>query len=58
MEMHFVPEQTAGAIIEILRYWVMEYHVDGFKLLGAGLDVYKRQQLDGRWILRYRQSEL
>ena len=26
MEMHFVPEQTAGAIIEILRYWVMEYH--------------------------------
>ena len=32
MEMHFVPEQTAGAIIEILRYWVMEYHVDGFKL--------------------------
>ena len=32
MEMHFVPEQTAGAIIEILRYWVMEYHVDGFIL--------------------------
>lgn len=39
MEMHFVPEQTAGAIIEILRYWVMEYHVDGFKLLGAGLPI-------------------
>ena len=37
--MHFVPEQTAGAIIEILRYWVMEYHVDGFKLLGAGLPI-------------------
>ena len=37
MEMHFVPEQTAGAIIEILRYWVMEYHVDGFRFDLMGL---------------------
>lgn len=25
--------------VEILRYWVMEYHVDGFHLLGAALPV-------------------
>ncbi len=39
MEMHFGPEQTLSFMIEVLRYWVMEYHVDGFKLLGAALPI-------------------
>lgn len=39
MEMHFKPEAGSAFMIEVLRYWVMEYHVDGFKLLGASLPV-------------------
>lgn len=37
MEIHFDSEQTVSFMTEVLRYWVMEYHVDGFKLLGAAL---------------------
>ena len=39
MEIHFAPEQGSGSMAEILRHWVMEYHVDGFKLLGAALPI-------------------
>lgn len=39
MEVHFRPEQTVSFMIEVLRHWVMEYHVDGFKLLGASLPI-------------------
>lgn len=37
MEMHFGPEQNAGFIVKVLRHWVLEYRVDGFKLIGAAL---------------------
>ncbi len=37
MQMYFSKEQTPGFIQEVLRFWVMEYHVDGFHLKGIGL---------------------
>ncbi len=37
MEMHFDNKINHNLIIEILRFWIKEYHVDGFKLLGADL---------------------
>lgn len=37
MEMSFVPELSADYILDVLHYWVTEYHVDGFHLLGYGL---------------------
>lgn len=39
MEMHFNPKIGSSFMIEVLRYWIMEYHVDGFKLLGAALPI-------------------
>ncbi len=39
MEMSFVPGIKEDRIINCLRYWVMEYHIDGFHLLGMGLPV-------------------
>ncbi len=34
LEMYFTGEETPGEILQVLRYWVEEYHVDGFKLTG------------------------
>lgn len=34
-EMFFSGGETAGQILDVLRYWIREYHVDGFKLSGA-----------------------
>lgn len=39
MEMYFDEKMNQNIAVEILRYWVMEYHVDGFHLLGAALPV-------------------
>lgn len=39
LEMHFIPELSVGFIVAALRHWVLEYHVDGFKLLGGFLPV-------------------
>lgn len=39
MEMYF-PEQTNhNLILDVLRFWVREYHVDGFHLLGQNLPI-------------------
>ena len=39
MQFYF-PLQVSGAmIIEILKFWVEEYHVDGFRLLGVNIPV-------------------
>lgn len=39
MQVYF-PEQTrAGYIMDVLRYWVSEYHVDGFELKGSILPI-------------------
>lgn len=37
MQFYFSKEVSAMEIPEILRYWVMEYHVDGFQLIGEKL---------------------
>lgn len=37
MQIYFSKEQTPAFIQEVLRFWVMEYHVDGFHLMGIGL---------------------
>lgn len=39
MEIHFDRKINHNLIIEILRFWVMEYHVDGFRLLGERLPI-------------------
>ena len=39
LEMYFDEKMNQNIAIEILRYWVMEYHVDGFHLLGASMPV-------------------
>lgn len=35
LEMYFTGEETITRVLDVLRYWAEEYHVDGFKLSGA-----------------------
>ena len=35
MEIHFTGQEAPGTVLDVLRYWIQEYHVDGFKLSGA-----------------------
>lgn len=37
MEMYFPDSMNQNLILDVLRFWVMEYHVDGFHLLGSNL---------------------
>lgn len=37
MQFYFPPQEKSGEIADILRFWVDEYHVDGFRLLGTRL---------------------
>ena len=39
MQFYFPDSVRRTEIIEILRFWVVEYHVDGFHLLGENLEV-------------------
>lgn len=39
LEIYFDEKMNQNIAVEILRYWVMEYHVDGFHLLGAAMPV-------------------
>lgn len=39
MQFYFPPEITPMQILDILKYWVVEYHIDGFHLLGVDLPV-------------------
>ncbi len=39
MQFYFPPELGAVEILDILRYWVLEYHLDGFHLMGVSLPV-------------------
>lgn len=39
MEMFFAEGQNQNVILDALRYWVREYHVDGFHLLGDKLPI-------------------
>lgn len=38
MQFYFTESVQAREISEILRYWIMTYHVDGFHLKGKGID--------------------
>ncbi|MBP3458119.1 MAG: hypothetical protein J6K58_02805 [Lachnospiraceae bacterium] len=38
-EFYFPPEIRPGFVLDVCRYWVEQYHVDGFKLMGCGLPV-------------------
>lgn len=35
MDLFFTGTETPGQVLDVLRYWVREYHVDGFRLSGA-----------------------
>lgn len=37
MQFYFLPEMNCVNILDILKYWVLEYHVDGFHLMGADI---------------------
>ena len=37
MQFYFPPEIRAVEILDILKYWVLEYHIDGFHLMSAVL---------------------
>lgn len=39
MEMFFVENTNHNLILDVLRYWVREFHVDGFHLLGDNLPI-------------------
>lgn len=39
MEMYFTEQMNQNVILDVLRYWVKEYHVDGFHLIGEKLPV-------------------
>ena len=50
MEMYFTEKQNQNVILDALRYWVKEYHVDGFRLLGDKLPV--TQIAQDAWLRR------
>lgn len=39
MQFYFPPEMATMEILDILKYWVVEYHIDGFHLMGVNLPV-------------------
>ncbi len=39
LQFYFEPSMSAREIYQILTYWVSQYHIDGFELLGADLPV-------------------
>ena len=39
MQFYFPKSVNKGEIAEILRFWVLEYHVDGFHLMGENLPI-------------------
>ena len=39
MEMYFDEKMNQNMILDVLRFWVMQYHVDGFHLIGSALPI-------------------
>lgn len=39
MQFYFPGDMRSVEILEILKYWVLEYHIDGFHLMSASLDM-------------------
>lgn len=50
MEMYFTGNENQNMILDALRYWVREYHVDGFHLLGERLPI--TQIAQDAWLRR------
>lgn len=50
LEMYFTEKQNQNVILDALRYWVRDYHVDGFHLLGEKLPV--TQIAQDAWLRR------
>lgn len=47
MEFYFPKEVSPNMVLDVLRFWKLEYHVDGFHLLGEGVpfDIIVREPL-------------
>lgn len=39
MQFYFPPEMRTADILDILKYWVLVYHIDGFHLMSAALSM-------------------
>lgn len=39
MQFFFPPEMRTADILDILKYWVLEYHIDGFHLMSGSLSM-------------------
>ena len=39
MQFYFPPEISSVDMLNILKYWVLEYHIDGFHLMGTDLPI-------------------
>lgn len=39
MQFYFPPEISPMEMLEILKFWVLEYHIDGFHVLGVDLPI-------------------
>ena len=39
MQFYFPPEVAAADMLDILKYWTVEYHIDGFHVLGMDLPI-------------------
>ncbi len=39
MQFYFPPEITQTEMLDILKFWVMEYHIDGFHVMGVDLPI-------------------
>ncbi len=39
MQFYFPPEMRTVDILDVLKYWVLEYHIDGFHLMSASLNM-------------------
>ncbi len=39
MQFYFPPTLNSVYLLEVMRFWVEEYHIDGFRLLGVGIPI-------------------
>lgn len=39
MQFYFPPEVAAVDMVDVLKYWTAEYHIDGFQVLGVDLPI-------------------
>lgn len=39
MQFYFPAEMRTADILDVLKYWVLEYHIDGFHLMSGGLSM-------------------